>query len=400
MNVTTCNFKNITTNATFKRIEALAPCSGNSTINGTGDNANNTVRMANTCDLETSTGNIVYTIFLLIVLIIGFSGNTLVCLTIIKYRQLRKQITNYFIVSLAVSDIAVSVISLPFRIYTSLHNQSFCAGLHFCGFYVIMDSTSCAASITNLLIIALDRYFLISLPYVYPTLMSRRRAIALCICIWIYSHLWSWSSVFTWTTPPEVSISVSNNRCTNTNSKYVITSISLLYLLPLVIMGIVYAIILRIASKQAKNIASYEVTLKGQKRRARERKATNTLAIIYGAFVVCWLPNFLLSLSVTLCPKCFLQLQKDHYWLFMMLLIIFVQVLPVLNSAINPFIYGIHNKQFRSAFRQMVFKKRSSKFYDSENGLTQMSEFRRTKKRSPTATQDDDNNLITNGTSF
>lgn len=321
------------------------------------------------CRAKTVGPNIGYAIFLCFVLVLTLLGNSFVCLTIALCRQLRRHITNYFVFFLAVSDIAVGLFVIPFRIFITMHNGMFCAEKGYCVLYMILDTTSSVASVTNLLIIALDRRFMITMPYRYPLIMSRKRAILISLCVWVYAHMWSWSSAYSWTSKPTMTISTANQRCVNLNRNFLITFLVLIYFVPLSIMGVVYGHILKIARRQARGIKQQELSgnLKESRKCARERKATKTLAIIYGAFVVCWLPNCIIAISSTLCPKCFIELRLNHPALFKIILVVFVEVLPPLNSTMNPFIYAIFNKQFRSAFKEFLLRRRATILLDSDN---------------------------------
>ena len=84
---------------------------------------------------------------------------------------------------------------------------------------------------------------------------------------------------------------------------------------------------------------------------ARERKATKTLGIILGAFIVCWLPFFVASLVLPIC--------RDSCWIPPALFDFFTW-LGYLNSLINPIIYTVFNEEFRQAFQKVVrFRKTS-----------------------------------------
>ncbi|KAK7871680.1 hypothetical protein R5R35_009045 [Gryllus longicercus] len=76
----------------------------------------------------------------------------------------------------------------------------------------------------------------------------------------------------------------------------------------------------------------------------RERKAAKTLAIITGAFVVCWLPFFIMALLLPLCETCYISdyLQSFFLWL------------GYFNSTLNPVIYTIFSPEFRQAFKRIL----------------------------------------------
>lgn len=77
----------------------------------------------------------------------------------------------------------------------------------------------------------------------------------------------------------------------------------------------------------------------------RERKAAKTLAIITGAFVICWLPFFILALLMPLCKEaCYIS---DYIMSFSLWLGYF-------NSALNPVLYTIFNPEFRQAFTRIL----------------------------------------------
>lgn len=80
--------------------------------------------------------------------------------------------------------------------------------------------------------------------------------------------------------------------------------------------------------------------------RKKEKRATLILGLIMGSFIACWLPFFFLYILVPMCPNCVIPDSAFAlaFWLGYM------------NSALNPAIYTIFNKDFRRAFRRILFK--------------------------------------------
>ena len=86
------------------------------------------------------------------------------------------------------------------------------------------------------------------------------------------------------------------------------------------------------------------LSAKGHARKfRREAKAAKTLAIIVGAFIVCWLPFFTIYLIGAFCEDCVNSLVFSvFFWL------------GYCNSALNPCIYALFARDFRSAFQRLV----------------------------------------------
>jgi 5-hydroxytryptamine receptor 1 len=76
----------------------------------------------------------------------------------------------------------------------------------------------------------------------------------------------------------------------------------------------------------------------------RERKAAKTLAIITGAFVICWLPFFIMALLMPLCESCYINDYVASFFLW----------LGYFNSTLNPVIYTIFSPEFRQAFKRIL----------------------------------------------
>ncbi|KAG5869826.1 hypothetical protein JTB14_020184 [Gonioctena quinquepunctata] len=75
----------------------------------------------------------------------------------------------------------------------------------------------------------------------------------------------------------------------------------------------------------------------------RERKAAKTLAIITGAFVLCWLPFFIMAVLLPINPNLF-----DKY------LVSICLWLGYFNSMLNPLIYTVFSPEFRHAFKKIL----------------------------------------------
>ena len=80
--------------------------------------------------------------------------------------------------------------------------------------------------------------------------------------------------------------------------------------------------------------------------KARERRATFILGLIMASFIVAWLPFFTMYLIQGMCKQCTIDpaLFTFAFWL------------GYCNSAINPIIYTVFNRDFRRSFRKILFR--------------------------------------------
>nr|XP_026498772.1 5-hydroxytryptamine receptor 7-like [Vanessa tameamea] len=79
----------------------------------------------------------------------------------------------------------------------------------------------------------------------------------------------------------------------------------------------------------------------------RETKTAQTLSLVVGGFVACWLPFFLYYLLTPFIPSDYVN----------SVLMYILTWLGWFNSAINPFIYAFYSPDFRMAFWRLTIKK-------------------------------------------
>lgn len=321
------------------------------------NSTNSTAVVLDYCgDQETSLKNIFYASFLVFIMIATIIGNALVIAAVCMFPRLRRM-TNFFIVSLAVSDLLVGLMHLPLRIDSTVRNM-WCQPMGVCAYWVVIDAIFSAASICNLAVISVDRYLAITRPFDYQELMSKCRATAVIAFVWIYASLWGLLGLFDWETGRyPISIDKPPGLCKNKNPVYYTTTACFSFFLPLLITIVMYMFVFRVALKQAKAMAKMDPGKKSRRHMVREMKATKTLAIVIGVFTVSWLPFFTMLVLAFWCPICVKPL-LDIRALGQAIHIIFVSFLPPINSCVNPIIYSVFNSEFRSAFQRMLSLKR------------------------------------------
>jgi len=124
-------------------------------------------------DSPSSDLNIPYTVFEVLVAIVSIIGNVLVIIVFRRERKLRRR-TNYYIVSLAMADLLVGCLGIPFAILASIGLPR---NLHACLFTVSLLVVLCTISIFCLVAVSVDRYWAILYPMAYSRNVRTRTAI-------------------------------------------------------------------------------------------------------------------------------------------------------------------------------------------------------------------------------
>ena len=189
-------------------------------------------------------------VFSLVVVI----GNVMVIIAVFKEIYLRT-VTNYFIVSLAIADVMVGGVVMPFSISNEMTNSMWLYGQAWCDLWRSLDVLASTASILNLCVISLDRYWAITDPIAYPSKMSNGKVCILIMLVWFCSAGISFPAIAWWrsVTPQDLE----KHKCLFTkDSAYLIISAVVSFYIPMFIMMFVYIRIYRAAMAQTEGIKS------------------------------------------------------------------------------------------------------------------------------------------------
>ncbi|XP_061883618.1 D(3) dopamine receptor [Entelurus aequoreus] len=162
------------------------------------------------------------------------SGNVLVCLAVLRERSLQTT-TNYLVVSLAVADLLVASLVMPWAVYLEVVGGAWLFSRLCCDIFVTLDVMMCTASILNLCAISIDRYTAVVMPVLYNTThRSRTRVLAMIATVWVLAFAVSCPLLFGFNTTDDPMV------CSISNPDFVIYSSVVSFYLPFVVTLLVY----------------------------------------------------------------------------------------------------------------------------------------------------------------
>ncbi|XP_038070569.1 octopamine receptor-like [Patiria miniata] len=347
---------------------------------------------------------------LLLVILAGILGNILVCLAVTQFRTLRT-VANFYVVSLAVADVLVCTAVMPLALYQEATGGMWYLPGPLCKIWGAMDIMLSSSSILHLCAISIDRFNAITKPIKYVAKRTAKMAFTRIAIVWMLSALVSIPAFFLF--QKENDLCVPNDTtnvyawCSSSISFYIPCVVILIVYFKIynaakrrarrvIHPGPVCTISANIRQHAAVSQSSFQdegrsnqlsspaiadrpdsvqsvepvppgvpvrdvvpvtamlsTRAEAQSRisLARERKAARTIGIVVGAFIVCWLPFFILHSIFN--PMC----SSGHEGLS-------CEAVPTLyriftwvgwcNSSLNPIIYTVFNREFRQAFKKLL----------------------------------------------
>ena len=298
-----------------------------------------------------------------VLIFLSFAGNALVIAVFYKrYDKLRTPV-NYFIVSMAVSDLLVPIFVIPRRIkqayvgwYSWLVGGIFgeitCKILHF------TDELSVTVSSQSMVFIAAERFWAIVFP-MKPPLISNETSPRFICFTWLFSMTFFFYYFFVHKLVYEDNV----YRCIyelpqvfdSWEDLWKVDRFSLLgvfVIIPFVLMALFYTGIMITLYGQEKN--TIHLTSEEQHRRAKKnQRITRMLLTVVVLFFISWAPYYIYFILQYFPPGLMVPCNfKKRFYLC-------VCCLNYVYTAINPLIYYWFNKTYRLGFREVLRCSRS-----------------------------------------
>ncbi|CAD5113096.1 unnamed protein product [Dimorphilus gyrociliatus] len=303
---------------------------------------------------------------LILLTLITVLANITVILCVIYDKKLRNA-SNVYVVSLAVADLIVGVFVMGGMNVFTIYGY-WPLGNNLCTAWVALDFTCCTVSIFHLILVAYDRFLALNRPLQYKSLATIRRSTLMSVGSWIVG-------LIVWL-PPVITFRVLDLKKISTDcyfvpdKKFVVSQAICVYYIPILAMIVFYTGSLRALYRQklkveamdknmgpsidddevtvdisvTKTSGQDEIKIKNSNRRKTEQhtRVLRTLGVIILMFLVCWLPFCIMWPMVAYCNDCVNPVAYENsYWL------------AYVNSTINPLLYFVCNRDFRTALRNL-----------------------------------------------
>ena len=266
-------------------------------------------------------------------------GNLLVLLAVWKdpLKKLRSSPSNFILVSMALADLSVGLVVCPITAYWGW--VIFEKGTSPFDLSVIfaINVFSVNVSFGHMFLLTVDRLFAVVKPLQYRVIITNKRAvIGSCVC-WIYFLAFGCSFLML------------RDYFAIMGAVYNVQLLSIL--VSMLIMYTVITIRLRRYSKTRMNKPIHSpnsllVILQ------REKRLFKAITIVICAFLICYMPWFIVQLLIYLCKPC-----HPHLAL-LMIFFGFSGSLTYANSGLNPMLYSWRLPRYRETFKYF-WKKRA-----------------------------------------
>ncbi|XP_026886352.2 trace amine-associated receptor 13c-like [Electrophorus electricus] len=279
-----------------------------------------------------------------VVVLLTVCGNLLIIISVCHFKQLHTP-TNMLILSLAVSDFFVGGLVIPVSLIWIIESCWIFSSIY-CVCFILISYFLTTTSIFNVALIAVDRYFALSKPFLYNNAVSLSS-----MCIVVMSN---WFALLVY----NIALQYFNGHFTSLlmcpgdcflvlDEVWSLVDLVLTFVFPCAVIILLYVLVFFIAKKHATAIRDLNSHTRTQTSKnmtdsmKSERKAAKVLGILVSVFLACLFPYFVYSVLGNVVETEIDSFQK-------------VLMLVYLNSSINPVIYALFYPWFRRCVKLIL----------------------------------------------
>ena len=262
-------------------------------------------------------------------------GNVLVLLAVWKdpLKKFRSSPSNVILVSMALADLSVGLVVCPLTAYWSW--VIFDKGISPFDLSVIfaINAFSVNVSFGHMFLLTVDRLLAVVKPLQYRVIITNKRAvIASCVC-WIYFLAFGCSFLIL------------------RDYLALMAAVDTVQLLSILLsMLIMYTVIMFRFHRYSKSRINEPIYSQNNLTfiLKRERRLFKAITIVICAFLICYMPWFIVQMLIYLCKPC------NPHLAVLMIFFGFSTCLTYANSGLNPILYSWRLPKYRETFKYLL----------------------------------------------
>ncbi|KAM3964290.1 diapause hormone receptor-1 [Aphomia sociella] len=304
------------------------------------------------------------TIIYSLIFVTGLIGNVFTCLVIVRNKSMHTA-TNYYLFSLAISDLLLLVSGIPQEIYSIWSKWPYVFGQSFCLLRGLASETSTNASVLTITLFTIERYLAICHPFVSHKMSKLSRASRHVMMLWV--------AAFAFALPQALQFGIRDHQgvtmCLQT--RVIIEhsfelSTFFFFFAPMILITVLYSLIglrLRKTSISKDNNdqrlfeRNHHLTHEVRRKSSQStRRVIKMLVAVVVAFFICWAP-FHAQRLVAIYGTTENHQAKSPILLMVYSFLTYISgVFYYVSTCINPIFYHIMSNKFREAFKNTVLQ--------------------------------------------
>lgn len=301
------------------------------------------------------------TIAYVIIFVTGIFGNVTTCVVIVRNPSMQSA-TNYYLFSLAISDLTLLMLGLPNELSLYWQQYPWALGVGLCKIRAYVSEVSSYVSVLTIVAFSMERYLAICHPLRVYTMSGLKRPIRFILAAWSIALVSAipfgiYTKVnFVEYPPGSGNYSANSAICTMLlpympNFPLYELSTVIFFLIPMLIILVVYTRMgarIRDSANNAMN-SVVQSAIHGDSRQIQSRKSViRMLTAVVILFFICWAPFHAQRLL-------YIYGQEfDYYSGLNECLYILSGCLYYFSTTVNPILYNLMSIKYRKAFKQTI----------------------------------------------
>ncbi|XP_022834113.1 pyrokinin-1 receptor-like isoform X2 [Spodoptera litura] len=301
------------------------------------------------------------TIIYSLIFITGLLGNIFTCIVIVRNKSMHTA-TNYYLFSLAMSDLLLLVSGMPQEMYSIWSKWPYVFGHSFCVIRGLAAEASTNASVLTITLFTVERYLAICHPFVSHKMSKLSRATKHVMCLWVVAVMLALPQALQFGIREHKGVAMCLQTKVIIEHSFEISTF-FFFLAPMVLITVLYSLIglkLRETSiSKQQSQKDFESAVRcthkiNRKHNQSTKRVVKMLVAVVVAFFICWAP-FHAQRLVAIYGTTEHHRARSPILLSVYSFLTYTSgVFYYMSTCINPIFYHIMSNKFRDAFKNSV----------------------------------------------